>query len=247
MRGWIASYIGEWAQAQQDLERALAAAEAVGGWAVQLPRCVSGTLHLMTGEWELAAHHLETNSAIMASLSATNHWFWSQRLLVELDLLRDRPAEARARLLPLFDQPDGDEHDYPILLWCLALACLQLGEVEEAEQAVARSIARARQEGGRQVLVDALRVQALVAIRQEAWDEAAQALVEGLQLARAMPFPYAEGRLLHVYGQVHAAQGAADLACARYQEALAIFRLLGARKDLERAEHQLAELARSSA
>jgi hypothetical protein len=200
----------------------------------------------MTGEWELAAHHLETNSAIMAALSATNHWFWSQRLLVELDLLRDRPAEARARLLPLFDQPDGDEHDYPILLWCLALACLQLGEVEEAEQAVTHSVARARQEGFRIALVDALRVQALVSLAQRRWPVATAALEEGLAMVRAMPYPHAEGRLLHVYGQVHAAQGAADLACARYQEALAIFRRLGARKDLERAEHQLAELARSS-
>jgi hypothetical protein len=145
----------------------------------------------------------------------------------------------------LFDQPDGDEHDYSILLWCQALACLQLGEVDEAEQTVARSVARAREEGSRQVLVDALRVQALVAIRQEAWDEAAQALVEGLELARAMPYPYAEGRLLHVDGQMQAAQGATDRAHARYQEARAIFRRLGARKEGERTEQMLATLTPS--
>jgi hypothetical protein len=196
----------------------------------------------MTGEWELAAHHLERNSATMAALSAADMWFWSQHLLVELDLLRDRPAEARARLLPLFDQPDGDEHDYSILLWCLALACLQLGEVEEAEQTVARSVARAREEGFRIALVDALRVQALVAIRQEAWDKAAQALEEGLDLARAMPHPYAEARLLHLSGDLHVQQGETALARERLEAALAIFQRLGARKDLERVERAIAEL-----
>src|SRR5437773_770097 len=40
----------------------------------------------------------------------------------------------------------------------------------------------------------------MVATRQQRWEDAEQALQEGLSLARSMPYPYAEARLLHVYG-----------------------------------------------
>jgi hypothetical protein len=41
--------------------------------------------------------------------------------------------------------------------------------------------------------VEALRVQAMVALRRQHWVEAGRALEEGLALARGMPYPYAEG------------------------------------------------------
>jgi hypothetical protein len=96
--------------------------------------------------------------------------------------------------------------------------------------------------GGRIALVDALRVQALVLLRQEQLPNAEQALLEGLHLARSMPYPYGEARLLQVYGQL-LAQGS-DLEPARdcLEAALTIFRRLGARNDVERAEQLLATL-----
>jgi hypothetical protein len=57
-----------------------------------------------------------------------------------------------------------------------------------------------------------------------------------------MQYPYAEARLLQVYGQLHAQQGDHEPARARLGAALAIFRRLGARKDIERTEHLLAAL-----
>jgi hypothetical protein len=38
---------------------------------------------------------------------------------------------------------------------------------------------------------------------QGRWAEAERTLEEGVALARSMPYPYAEGRLLHVYGAMH--------------------------------------------
>jgi hypothetical protein len=82
----------------------------------------------------------------------------------------------------------------------------------------------------------------MVAIRQEQWAEAMRALEEGLALAQSMPYPYAEGRLLHVYGQMHAQKGEPGSARERLEAALAIFRRLGAREDIERAELALTTL-----
>jgi transposase len=48
-----------------------------------------------------------------------------------------------------------------------------------------------------------------------------------------MPYPYAEARLLHVYGLMHAQKGGPEPARERLEAALALFRRLGARKDAD--------------
>jgi Bifunctional DNA primase/polymerase, N-terminal len=100
----------------------------------------------------------------------------------------------------------------------------------------------ARPEEMRLVLVEALRVQALVAIRQERWTDAERDLEEGIVLAQEMPYPYAQARLLEVDGQRHAEQGEWDQAQARLEAALAIFRQLGAVADVRQVERALREL-----
>ena len=47
----------------------------------------------------------------------------------------------------------------------------------------------------------------MVAIRQEQWAEAERALEESVMLARTLPYPYAEARLLRVCGEMHIAKG----------------------------------------
>jgi hypothetical protein len=117
-----------------------------------------------------------------------------------------------------------------------------MGEVTAAAQLVGQVVTDARSRGDRLALIDALRVQALAAIRQERWDDATQVLEEGISLAHALPYPYAEGRLLQVYGDMYIQKGEADPARERLEAALAIFRRLGAHKDVERTEQALAGL-----
>ena len=76
------------------------------------------------------------------------------------------------------------------------------------------------------------------------WQEAARALEEGLELTLRMPYPYAEARLLQVYGLMHAAMGERGPARERLEEALAIFRRLGAHKDVKRVEQVVTDLQR---
>jgi ATP/maltotriose-dependent transcriptional regulator MalT len=146
------------------------------------------------------------------------------------------------RLLPLLDRSDAAEFDVTYLLPVLARAYLELGEVEQAAETVAQAIARMRAENLRLMLADALWVQAMVRHRQGKPAEAAQALEEGVALAREMPYPYAEARLLHVYGLLHADQDEPGQSRARLEEALAIFERLGARKDGEGVEQALSTL-----
>jgi ATP/maltotriose-dependent transcriptional regulator MalT len=117
-----------------------------------------------------------------------------------------------------------------------------MGDVAAADELVGQTVRRARVEGYGFALVEAQRVQAMVAIRQGRWEEAERALEEGLTLARSMPYPYGEARLLHVYGQMHVAEGEPGPARERLKAALAIFQRLGARKDAERAEGTLTAL-----
>ena len=64
-----------------------------------------------------------------------------------------------------------------------------------------------------------------------------------ISLARLMPFPYAEARTLQVYGLMYCQKGESQAARERLEAALAIFRRLGARKDVEHTEQLLAKLS----
>jgi hypothetical protein len=93
----------------------------------------------------------------------------------------------------------------------------------------------------RLVLVEALRVQALIAVRQEQGDAATPSLEEGVAVARDMPYPYAEARLLVIDGLRQAQAARPTLARERFATALVIFRQLGARKDIAHTSHALRE------
>jgi hypothetical protein len=84
------------------------------------------------------------------------------------------------------------------------------------------------------------RASVLLAVERLA--EARSALEDGLALARPMPYPYREGRLLHDDGMLQVQQGRRGQARERLEAALAVFRRLSAHKDAERTEYLLAAL-----
>jgi hypothetical protein len=146
------------------------------------------------------------------------------------DLLAGCPDVARRRLAPLL-APGIVEHDVASVQTLLAQALLDLGEVAEAAEVASRAVARARTQGMRVLLVDALRAAALVAARQGHREEAAGLLQEGLALARRLGYPYAEALLLQTSGEMDVQTGQPERARAGRDEALAILRRLGARRD----------------
>jgi hypothetical protein len=94
----------------------------------------------------------------------------------------------------------------------------------------------------RLVLVDALRVQALPAMRRRAWGKAEAALHESLELARTLPYPYAEAKALHAYGAFDVARGESALAREKYEQALAVSDRLGEIRYRSHSAQALAEL-----
>ncbi len=243
MRGLIGLYSGEWGHAEADLQQARQLAR--GADTVTLVATVLtvlGHLRVLQGRSRAARRHL-TEAAALAD-SEMNAFV--RRVRAELDLLDERPADARATLVSLLTNPTGDKHDHAFFLPSLAWAELQLGDIRAAAATAAEGVTRARAERNRLALADALRVQARVAIAQQAWTEAAQALEDGLALTRRMPYPFAEARLLEVDGALHHAHGETPAAKARLEEALTIFRRLGARTDAERVRQAIGALSRAT-
>jgi tetratricopeptide (TPR) repeat protein len=209
-------------------------------WAAPYALLHRGQLRLAEGQSDEASQYLDEAVALAGRGGDVQALRQAASLLAEVEILTGRPGDARARLVPLLDRPGLEEYDVTALLPVLAWAHLALGEVAQAGDVVEQAIRRTRPEGLRLALVEALRVRAMVAARQERWEEAERALAEGLALAQAMPYPYAEARLLHLSGRLHADRGQPAAARERLATALAIFQRLGARTDVEQVERDLA-------
>jgi tetratricopeptide (TPR) repeat protein len=241
-RGWTAYFTGDWARARADSETALAALRDVGRlWQTIGPLLNLGQLCLVEGSVGGAAPEAERyghDALQLAEQSGTvPEQFLAQNLLAECDLLAGRTEAARERLAPRREGAVSSLWRFTPAPVVLARVHLALGEVDLAAAVVAQVVAGERARQHRPALCEALWVRALVAIRQERWAEAEQALREGLELARTIGFPYAEARLLHAWGTLHARRMASpadrEQARGRLMEALALFQRLGACGDAE--------------
>jgi tetratricopeptide (TPR) repeat protein/transcriptional regulator with XRE-family HTH domain len=145
--------------------------------------------------------------------------------LAEVDLLAGRADVARQRLTTLLDDPHPTPAENkarePLLF--LAWAEMALGKAPLAEARMRTVLANASP----LFRTQALRIQGLLATRQEHWEAGVAALEEAVASAHAMPFPYAELKALWVYGQLEAARGDPTAARRRFEEGLAICDRLG--------------------
>jgi tetratricopeptide (TPR) repeat protein/transcriptional regulator with XRE-family HTH domain len=240
--GWSAFYTGEWIAARRDFERAAAISREVGPFFGSFyPPLGLGMLCLAEGAQAEASLHLEECERLLGSGGDAYMRRQVAWVLAERHLLEGYPQEARVHLAPLLVQGALEEDTAPSL-HLMAWALLDLGEVDEAAEVAWQAVARARDQGRQPLLVDALRVAAMVAARQGRWEEAEEMLQEGPALARRLGYPYGEARLLQVYGGLHVQLGQSEPARERLEAARAIYQRLGARKDLERVEQELARI-----
>jgi hypothetical protein len=93
----------------------------------------------------------------------------------------------------------------------------------------------------RLVLVDALRVQALIHNQLGRPGAAERAVQEALELARTMPYPYAEAGLL-LSARLCTEQGRLEAAWEALAGAMAIFERLGVQRAGELTQQVLARL-----
>ncbi len=226
---------GDWPRARADSERAEALLRQVPfSWRMSYPLLNLGYLDLCSGQWKAAERQFQEVLAIAERSGDLQARRFISGVLAECDLLEGRPEAARARLEPVLDLSDPDYAEFVTELPLLAWAYLDLGEVTRAADLVSEGFARARPDGRRLSLVDLLRVQALIA--------AEEALEEALAMSRDMHDPYAEAKVLWVFGQLHAARREPAPARERYEQALAICTRLGERLYAEQIERALARL-----
>lgn len=221
--GDLLTTLGDWDAALQVIGRAMALrgerhTAAAAGTMVCLAKL---TLH--KGDWAEAERLLSDALAVTQRTGARESQEDALGILAELEVLTGRPEEAIAHLEDLAAR----EGVLPVVPVILAWAELDAGHLDEAEAVISAAIPRMTEDGQQRYLPDALRVQGMLPQRWGRSAEAERVLREGLALARELPSPYAEARILEQLGQP--------------DEARAIFQRLGAMKDVERIEQAAVE------
>lgn len=245
-RGVCFFCVGDWAQAQTDLDQAEAMVRAIGtSWASSYPLLGLGLLHLAEGHRDLATQYLEEASELAQRVGDLQGLRWTQIWLAERDILEGHPALARDRLEPLGDRAGRQEGLVTMFLPLLARAYTHLGDEAHAAEIVEQALTRASAQGIRPARVDALRSRAILATYQGHWDVAQQALDEALTLVATMHNPYIHARVLCDYGIVHLAQGNAEQGRECLEASYSILSPLGERFFCEHLEHALASLRTS--
>ncbi len=242
-RGCIALFCGDWSQARTDFEQSLALNRNIGAsWGFGAPLASLGLLCALEGRTEEAARYLDECQAVAEASDDLAQRRMVQWMLAECDLISGDSRAAYARLSPLLKRPGLEELVDPILLKTLAWASAEVGEIGAAVDAAARAVSCARAGNDRIALAHALQAQALVVTRSRNRPEARRVLDEGMALARSMPYPHVEARILRVEALFHAEQGARDEALWSLEAALALFERLGAQPEAQHVAKALTVL-----
>jgi tetratricopeptide (TPR) repeat protein len=243
--GEIRFLSGAWKEARALLEQGLELARSCGSPLV--PSCLArglGNLYAAEGKWEEAIHYLEDcmraagggpDDALLEDMVE------AQCLLAELDLLEGRWQAALDRLEQTAKR--FGPHHQRFTPWVLAWAYLETGDAERADVLMQQRIARANLENSPFRLVDALRTRGMGLARLARIKEADTMFCQAVSVARSMPHPYAEARALYEWGCANTESGQLKHAGERLEEALVIFRELGAQPYIERTEQALNALA----
>jgi tetratricopeptide (TPR) repeat protein len=165
-----------------------------------------------------------------------------QARLARLDIWRGEPEMAITRLEPLRDQLSMSYLEHGPLLWTLAWACLELGDLHSAQELANEAVAEARAADYPSALARGKWVQGMVADRCGRYQEGLDLLNEAINTVRLAHDPYDEGVFLRTIGEVHARIGNVDEGRRRLGAAQGIFQRLGAKKEIEWTERALAEL-----
>lgn len=231
-------------------------------------------LALREGDTDAAVDGVTDIISLAESLGHDDYARLATRILAERDLSAaasepDAAWRARVRLEALLDQPGAQEDSG--FLWTLAWTHLETGDDPRARDLGARAVQQARAKRGHAHLVEALIMDGRVLAVQGDREAAEARFSEARSRAQSMPFPFGEGRALYEWGLLGGFQGEGVRAgkpgvrntahspgkgeqvqqgswgmrnVPLLEEALAIFRRLGARGEMRRAEEALARAHR---
>jgi tetratricopeptide (TPR) repeat protein/transcriptional regulator with XRE-family HTH domain len=241
-RGQSAFYIGEWRQARQYHERAVAMAQRLE------PSLVSAYPFGGLGLLSLADGHAEFGQVCLTTLEHSAEHSgdlgalrYARCARAEYEILDGHAERAREALTPLLRGSERELQDagaIKLLVW-LAWAHLELGDVTRAERLIEQGLAHVAAFSYGRLEPDALRIQALIAMRQGRGEEAQAALDTAIARCRGMSYPYSEAKALYTSGLLHNSDGDPAPARARLEAALGLLRRLGEQPYAARVEQVL--------
>jgi tetratricopeptide (TPR) repeat protein len=200
-----ACYTGDWGRARGESAAAAEIDRAM------YPSWASYYVALADGDTVAAAEVMRAFLVAIADRDRSlAHLRGSSPVLAECELAAGRAAEAYALLLPIREAIQSSSLEITAALPVLARAYLALGEMDAACEIAVQAVNRARAEENRLALVEALWTAGLVMVeRQPA--EATRAFTEALALARALPYPLMEARILAGVGSAMASRTQAEV------------------------------------
>lgn len=213
-RGTLGFYLGDWKQARTDFEQAATLMREVPiAWTSSYPLLGLGQLSLVKGQWGMAARYLQEAITLAERSGDLQVLRSATTILSERDLLEGRPEVARARLDHLRERESAlGEDSGPHIIALLAWTFLEVGDVAQAQDLMARSTSRALAEHNQLALIEALRIGGMIATRQQQWHEAERCLSDALSLSQGMPCPYNEARVRYLYGLLETERATEDRA-----------------------------------
>jgi tetratricopeptide (TPR) repeat protein/transcriptional regulator with XRE-family HTH domain len=232
---------GRWSEARAEVERAVEDGRSLGStWSNAYPLYTLGHILLLQGERNKGLQYVQEGLALATRADDLQLAVQAQLSLARHEIREGRAKEALARLEPFLGHSLGYASNWhlPIYAW----AQLEAGNEAHAEDVLASVREQVMAGGARRDLATVLLVSAKLAAQQGRWDDAIAELEAGLALTREIGLPYVEAQLLHDYGHLELTRGNHEQARSRLEAALAIFQRLGARPDVEMAEHTLANL-----
>ncbi|MBS1877926.1 MAG: AAA family ATPase [Actinobacteria bacterium] len=233
----VGDYVrGDWESGRRLLARAQASLDghAPSTSSVRVGPVIAKLL-IWDGRWHEAHLRLQASVRSARSMRIAYVEHAAAVHLAHLDLLEGRPEAAVARLQPLHAKDLPWSYSIP-LLTTLGAAHLELGDPASARPYAERAVAAARRSEGWLHGIPALEVMGSVAAPLGTPDLADAVHREGLERARAMPFPYGEAHILRASALFDRERGDEASAEAKLSEALAILRRLGSTEQ-EAANH----------
>lgn len=248
-------YLGDWNQAADWYLRARDVLQPLGPSSyAPYPSIGLARLRLAQGALKEGSRLLEEGMAIAQGTGDAQAMEKARWCLVERDLLLGKPKVVLGRLQAIqkefrersvdlgVERAPGEapRQETPLYDLFLSWARVQLGQHGEALGVTAGGIVRLAARNENLDLADLLRVRGMALAGARRWDEAEETFRESASLAATILYPYAEARALAEWGRMLLVAGAPDRARQRLEQALAIFRRLGARGDVTTTEHALA-------
>lgn len=236
-------YLGEWEAARAHASRALEELQTMGTVSrSSYAGAYLGEIALRQGKWQEAVQYLEQCVSVAQQAGDFQLLRYAQRLLAEWDIFEGHPTQALARLEPILDRTGLEEHDVTHLLPYLAWAHLCLGGLDRSATLVRYALTRAEAQEHRLAQVDALWVHGMILWRQRHIQDACDTLEQAIMLARQMPYPYAEARVLQEQGTAYVLGDTFSDARICFAQAHDIFQKLGAEDALEGKNRLLTSL-----